>query len=80
MGVLATIVRWVAHLWVVVAAGVILVSCAGTMMTAESFWSGVVSLWAIWSPFNLWNAFACLVLIAPAIGLYALSGWIEERA
>lgn len=79
MGVLATIVRWIAHLWVIVAAGVILLSCAGTLIGAESLWAGVTKLWEIWSPFNLWNAFACLVLIAPAIGLYTLSDWFEKR-
>ena len=80
MKALATLTKWLAHLWVAGAVGVILLSCAGTMMTAESFWNGLKELWTIWSPFNLWNVFACFVLIAPAMGLYWLSDRIEERA
>ena len=80
MNVLATIVGWAAHLWVGVAAGFILVSCAGTMVQAGSLGAGVSKLWEIWSPFNLWNVFACFVLIAPAIGLHAASDRLRERA
>ena len=80
MRVLATIAGWVAHLWVGIAAGIILVSCAGTIVQAGSLGAGVGKLWEIWSPFNPWNVFACFVLIAPAIGLHAVSDRLRERA
>ena len=80
MRVLATIVGWVAHFWVGLAAGMILVSCAVTIVQAESLGAGISKLWEIWSPFNLWNALACFVLIAPAIGLHAVSQRLRERA
>ena len=76
---LAALAGWVAHLWVGVAAGFILVSCAGTIVQAGSLEAGVNELWDIWSPFNPWNVFACFLLIAPAIGLHAASDRLRER-
>jgi hypothetical protein len=80
MKVLATIAGWAAHLWVGIAAGIILVSCAGTLVQAESLGAGVGKLWEVWNPFNPWNVFACFLLIAPAIGLHAVSDRLRERA
>ena len=79
MMALATLTKWLGHLWVAGAIGVLLLSCAGTMMAADSLWDGFGELWSIWSPFNLWNVFSCLVLVAPALGLYWLADRLRER-
>jgi len=80
MGSLPIILRLMAHLSAAVAAGVIVMSLGGTMMLAGSPWAGVSRLLEIWSPFNLREVVSLLLPLAPAIGLYALSNWVDKRS
>ena len=80
MGSIPMILRLMAHLSAIVAAGVIVMNLGGTMLLAGSPWVGVNRLLEIWSPFNPQEVVSLLLPLAPAIGLYALSDWVDKRS
>ena len=80
MGSIPMILRLMAHLSAIVAAGVIVMNLGGTMLLAGSPWVGFNRLLEIWSPFNHQEVVSLLLPLAPAIGLYALSDWVDKRS
>lgn len=62
------------HAWIVLA---VLVNCLaiGMQLYLHPFWSAVSTLLDWYSPWNLWNVIAEVLLLSPALGAY----WLRER-
>lgn len=60
-----TIFIWI---WAFIAVAVNVVAIAGFFVTADSFWAGLGRVQDTYSPFNIFNWIAELILISPAIG------------
>lgn len=73
------LLRWFCRAWLALAALVNLAAILGRFLTAPSFWSAVSDVQGWYSPFNVANFIAELVLISPAIGAQMLSDWIQRR-
>lgn len=66
---------WFATGWGALAILVNVIAIIGLFIGAESFWAGLNRFWDTYSPFNLWNWGAELVLFSPAIGAM----WWRDR-
>jgi hypothetical protein len=62
--------------WATLAVVVNVVAVAGFLITADSIWDGLDRVRDTYSPFNLFNFVAEMVLLSPAIGAYI---WRERR-
>lgn len=71
--------RILGYLWVGLAVLVLLVSIVGGYMAAESFWAFWDWLTTTFSPFNIANFIALMVLLAPAFGIFILAEKLERR-
>ena len=70
------VLTWFIRIWVALAVLVNLMAIAGLFMGAESFWQGWQRVTETYSPFNVVNMIAEMVLFAPAIGAYV---WRDRR-
>jgi hypothetical protein len=70
MRVLARVLLWAGRVYLALAAIVILIGLA-TILVRDGVWH----LWEVASPFNLWNAFAVILTLAPGLALV----WVAER-
>jgi membrane protein implicated in regulation of membrane protease activity len=67
---------WFVRIWIGIAIAINVIAVAGFFMSAQGFWDGWHKVAEIYSPFNLINWLAEVVLISPAVGAYA---WLERR-
>lgn len=67
---------WFVRVWVALAIAVNVIAVAGFFMGAHGFWDGWHQVAEIYSPFNVRNWLAEMVLLSPAIGAYA---WLQRR-
>ena len=64
------------RVWIGFAVLVNIVAIIGLFIGAGGFWAGMGQVWEIYSPFNLINWIAEVVLISPAIGAEI---WLQKR-
>ncbi|HKJ74304.1 MAG TPA: hypothetical protein VKA19_09340 [Alphaproteobacteria bacterium] len=70
------VLTWFIRVWIALAILVNVTAIIGFFLTAPTFWAGLSKFWSIYSPFNLWNWVAEVVLILPAVGAYY---WRDHR-
>src|SRR5262249_58225813 len=68
MGAVATVVRVIGIVWLVLAGLIIAIGYASTL-----YWDGVRRLMEIASPFNLWNWLAIILTVGPGLLLLQLA-------
>jgi hypothetical protein len=66
---------WFIRIWVGFAMLVNVIAMAG-FFVAHGFWGGLAKVQETYSPFNIWNYFAELLLLSPALIAY---WWREKR-
>ncbi|WP_425417017.1 hypothetical protein [Oricola indica] len=69
------VLTWFIRLWVALALGINAIAIAGMFM-ANGFWGGLAQMREIFSPFNIINYIAEILLLSPALGAY---WWLERR-
>ena len=62
--------------WIGVAILVNVIAVIAMLVLAESLWAGLNRFCHVYSPFNLWNWVAEVVLLSPAIGAEL---WLQKR-
>jgi hypothetical protein len=80
MRALAWILRAFGYVWVV---GFVIVVVVGTVLfvyNAPSKWEAIQAVQSDWSPFNIIGWITNLLLIAPGLLAFAISGWLQGRA
>src|SRR5262244_3372588 len=70
------VLKWFVRVWVGVAIAVNVAAIGGFLLTASSFWAGVMRVAAVYSPLNPMNLLMEAILFAPAI---AVQIWLDRR-
>ena len=71
--------KWFINGWVALAALVNIVAIVGLFVAAPTLWDGWVRVRGTYSPFNVWNSIAEIVLFSPALGAMYWRGCRQER-